>query len=108
MRQSHKLIDYEMRCLMRRTYTIQENGQVTLPAEWREKYNIKKGDVVSFEETEEGLLITPRRLVAASLLDEIAQALEAKGVKLEELLESGQDIRQQIYDEKYKPKVSKS
>ena len=89
---------------MRRTYTIQENGQVTLPAEWREKHNIKKGDGVSFEETEKGLLIKPRHLLATSLLDEIGQALEAKGVTLDDLLDAGQEIRQQIYDEKYKAK----
>jgi AbrB family looped-hinge helix DNA binding protein len=93
---------------MRRTYTIQENGQVTLPAEWREKHNIKKGDVVSFEETDEGLLITPRRLVAMALLDEIAEGLKAKGITLDELLDAGQDIRQQIYDEKYKAKDTSS
>ena len=87
---------------MRRTYTIQENGQVTLPAEWREKYNIKKGDVVSFEETESGLLITPQRLMAMSLLNEIEQTLESKGVSLEDLLENAEAIREQIYRQKYK------
>ncbi len=92
---------------MRRTYTIQENGQVTLPAEWREKYNIKKGDVVTFEETDEGLLVTPRRLIAMSLLDEIGEALEAKGITLDDLLDEGQAIRQEMYDKKYKAKVSK-
>ena len=92
---------------MRRTYTIQENGQVTLPAEWREKYNIKKGDVVTFEETDEGLLVTPRRLIAMSLLDEIGEALEAKGITLDDLLDEGQAIRQEMYDKKYRTKVSK-
>ena len=87
---------------MRRTYTIQENGQVTLPAEWREKHNIKKGDVVSFEETDEGLLITPQRLMATSLLNEIEQALASKGVSLEDLLDDAETIREQIYKQKYK------
>jgi AbrB family looped-hinge helix DNA binding protein len=91
---------------MRRTYTIQENGQVTLPAEWREKHNIKKGDVVSFEETDEGLLITPQRLMAMSLLNEIEQALEDKGVSLEDLLENAETIREQIYQQKYKDTTS--
>ena len=86
---------------MKRAYTIQENGQVTLPQEWRDKYGLKKGDIVSFTETEEGLLVTPRSVVAAKLLDEIGEALKAKGITLEELIESGRDIRQEIYDEKY-------
>lgn len=86
---------------MKKTYAIQENGQVTLPVEWREKYGLKKGDLVAFTETEQGLLVTPRQVVVAGLLDEIGEALKAKGITLEELIESGRDIRQEIYDEKY-------
>ena len=46
--------------MAKRLYTIQENGQVTLPIEFRQKFGLKKGDVVVFKETEEGLLISPR------------------------------------------------
>ena len=87
---------------MKRAYTIQENGQVTLPSEWREKYGLKKGDFVVFEETQDGLLISPREVLALKLLDEIGEALEAKGITLDELIESGREIRQKIYDEKYR------
>jgi AbrB family looped-hinge helix DNA binding protein len=86
---------------MKQTYIIQENGQVTLPTEWREKYGLKRGDIVTFIETEEGLLISPRKALAMKLLDEIGEALKEKGVSLDELIESGREIRQQIYDEKY-------
>jgi len=88
---------------MKKTYTVQENGQVTLPAEWREKYGLKKGDVVVFEETDQGLLVSPRVVLAMKLLDEIGAELQAKGVTLEELIASGRDIRQEIYNEKYAP-----
>ena len=71
---------------MRRTYSIQENGQVTLPAEWRERLGLKKGDLVEFVETEQGLLVMPRVAVAADALDRIADALRAQGVSLEDLL----------------------
>jgi len=86
---------------MKQTYIIQENGQVTLPNEWREKYGLKRGDIVTFIETEEGLLISPRKALAMKLLDEIGEALKEKGVSLDELIESGREIRQQIYDEKH-------
>jgi AbrB family looped-hinge helix DNA binding protein len=33
---------------MKRTYRIQENGQITLPAEWRDRLGLKKGDLVEF------------------------------------------------------------
>jgi hypothetical protein len=35
------------------------------------------------------------------LLDEIGDALKEKGIDLDELIESGREIRQEIYDEKY-------
>ena len=86
---------------MRRTYTIQENGQVTLPAEWREKVGLQKGDLVSFTETEEGLLVQPREAVAMDLLDRIGDALKEKGIDLDKLIEDGRDIREELYREKY-------
>jgi AbrB family looped-hinge helix DNA binding protein len=86
---------------MKKTYTIQENGQVTLPAEWREKYGLKKGDVVVFEEIEQGLLVSPRVVLAMKLLDEIGEELKAKGVTLEELMERGRQIRGEILKEEY-------
>lgn len=80
---------------------IQENGQVTLPIEFRRKYGLKKGDVVVFKETEDGLLISSREVLAMKLLDEIGETLEEKGIPLEELIESGREVRQEVYDEKY-------
>jgi bifunctional DNA-binding transcriptional regulator/antitoxin component of YhaV-PrlF toxin-antitoxin module len=40
---------------MTRAYTLQQNGQITLPSEWLDKYGLNKGDVITFEETEDGL-----------------------------------------------------
>jgi AbrB family looped-hinge helix DNA binding protein len=85
----------------KKAYTIQENGQVTLPIDFRKKYGLKKGDIVVFKETEDGLLISPREALAMNLLDEIGDALKEKGIDLDEMIESGRDIRQEIYDEKY-------
>ena len=81
-------------------YTLQENGQVTLPIEWRKRYGLKKGDVI----TEDGLLISPREAQIMKLLDEIGEALKQKGISLEEMIESGRDIRQEVYNEKYAKK----
>ena len=87
---------------VKRTYTIQENGQVTLPMEWLRKYGLKKGDLVSFTETEDGtLVVVPRVALAMKALDEIGEALKAKGITLEELMENGREIRGEILKEKY-------
>lgn len=38
---------------------ITKKGQMTIPVEYRRKYNLKEGVVVAFEETEEGLILRP-------------------------------------------------
>lgn len=85
----------------KKSSVIQENGQVTLPAEFRKRYGLKKGDIVVFKETNQGLLISPRESQALNLLDEIGEALEEQGISLDELIESGREIRQEIYNKKY-------
>ncbi len=41
------------------SYTITEKGTVTIPAEIRKKYKLKKGSRVKFIETDEGILLVP-------------------------------------------------
>ncbi len=80
---------------------VQEKGQVTLPADVRRKLGLKKGDLVSVAETEDGILITPQEVMANKLLDQIGDALREKGLTLDELIESGREIRGKIVQEKY-------
>ncbi len=87
--------------MTKKVFIIQENGQVTLPVEFRKRYGLKKGDIVTFKETKEGLLISPREALAMKMLDEIGEMLEEQGISLDDLIESGREIRQEIYDEKY-------
>ena len=83
------------------TYTLQENGQVTLPLSFRRRYNLKKGDTIVFDETEDGLIIRLRETLVMNKLDELAEGLKAKGLSLEELMAAGAQIRRDIYKEKY-------
>ena len=85
----------------KKIYTIQDNGQVTLPIEFRKKYGLKKGDAVVFKETDDGLLISPREALAMKLLDELGDALKAKGITLEQLIEDGEKIRTELIREQY-------
>lgn len=87
--------------MTKKMFTIQENGQVTIPMALRKRYGLKKGDVVVFEETEDGLLISLKESMAMKLLDDIGNGLKAKGITLEELIESGRDAREGIIKEKY-------
>ena len=86
--------------MLKKASVIQANGQITLPREFRKRFGLKKGDMVIFKETSEGLLISPRESMAVNLLDEIGDALKKKGISLDDLIESGRDIRQEIYNQK--------
>jgi antitoxin PrlF len=80
---------------------VQEKGQVTIPLEIRRKLNLKKGDLVTFIETEHGVLIKPAEVFVAGALDEIGRALKARGFKLEDLIEQGREMREEIIEDEY-------
>lgn len=81
--------------------TVQKRGQVTIPIELRRRFGIEEGGVVAFVETEEGILISPREVLAMGALDRIGEALKERGIALEELIESGREVRGQIIEEEY-------
>lgn len=83
-------------------YTIQENGQVTLPKELRREYGLRKGDTVVFERTDEGWIVRKDEPDPMKLLDELGEILATRGVTLEELIASGRDIRGEIVGEVYR------
>src|SRR4051794_31540621 len=78
---------------------IQEKGQVTLPADIRRRLGLKKGDLVTVTETPDGILIAPQELVATKALAEIGAALKEQGLTLEEMIERGRAIREEISKE---------
>ena len=82
-------------------YTIQENGQVTLPKELRREFGLHKGDTVIFERTAEGWIVRKDEPDPLKLLDELGEILAARGVTLDELIASGRDIRGEIVREQY-------
>jgi antitoxin PrlF len=80
---------------------VQEKGQVTLPAGIRKRLGLKKGDYVAVEETPEGVLITPQAAQALKALDQMGAILREKGVTLDDWLESGRAIREELVREQY-------
>ena len=80
---------------------VQDKGQVTIPVEIRKKLGLKKGDLVAFIETEQGILISPQEVIATEALDEIGQILKSKGLTLDELIESGRELRGDIIEQEY-------
>ncbi len=87
---------------------VQKKGQITIPSNLREEWGISEGDFVAFESVDEGILLTPQRVVstqkmkaAMQALDAIAEELESKGVTLDELVADGREIRGDLLKELY-------
>ena len=80
---------------------IQEKGQVTIPQEVREKLKLRKGDLVTFVETERGFVVQPVEVVINAALDAMGAGLREKGVTLDQWMEHSRRVRGQLLKEKY-------
>ena len=80
---------------------VQAKGQVTIPIEIRQRLGLQQGDVVAFVETDRGVLISPQEVVAIEALQKIGEALEKRGVSLEQMIASGRDVRGELLEEEY-------
>ncbi len=87
---------------LRKLSMVQEKGQVTIPAEIRKKLGLRKGDLVSFVETDKGVVIKPAEVIVTDALDEIGQALKARGITLEQLIDRGREIRGPLIEKEYR------
>lgn len=86
----------------RKKYVLQESGSVTLPADFRKKYGLKAGDEISFIETEDGLLISPKEALLDKLLNELGDDLRNRDISLDELMQSGRDLRDDLLKKHYR------
>ena len=95
---------------MAQTYQvrIQDDGQVTLPADVRERLGLKSGDVVDLIDTPEGLLITSRELAVTRALDGMGAVLRAEGATLEDFIESTREARPALIKELYGLEIDES
>lgn len=90
-----------------RVVFMRDRGRVTIPASLREKYGLEEGTELILAEEEDRLVLYPRREERLeTLLDQIGQALEERGITLKELLEEGEEIRVEIFKERY-PELAK-
>ena len=73
------------------TVRVQEKGQVTIPRDIRKKLNLKKGDLVTFVVSNEGVVIKSLDLAVNDLLEMVRKKLEPRGISLENLLKYSQE-----------------
>lgn len=76
-------------------------GRVALPADLRERLGLKRGDIVAVVETADGLLLTSRRAAIERELSDVDAELRKQGLSLDELIESGREIRGELLKELY-------
>lgn len=76
-------------------------GQVALPVDLREKLGLRRGDIVAVIETPNGLLLTSQRAAVERDLARVDTELREHGVSLDEMVESGREIRAAIARERY-------
>ena len=77
------------------------SGRVALPADLRERLGLKRGDIVAVVETADGLLLTSRSAAIERELADVDAELRKQGLSLDELIESGREIRGDLLKEIY-------
>ena len=80
---------------------LRDRRQVTLPREVCEALGIKPGDGLELRVQDGAVIIRPGRVAALEALEELRRAIAESGVTEEELLESGRQIRDDLFREKY-------
>lgn len=84
------------------TIQIRKKGSLTLPAEFRAKYDLDEGDVFTLIDMGEGaFLLTPRLSRVNRLGDRVAEILDKENVSLDNLLSTLDEEREQYYREHY-------
>ena len=81
---------------------VRKKGNITLPIDLRNKYNVDEGDVYSLIDMGDGsFLLSPRILQVNRLGDRVAGILEEQGISLDDLLNTLDEERERYYQEHY-------
>jgi AbrB family looped-hinge helix DNA binding protein len=72
------------------TVRVQEKGQVTIPRDIRRQLKLKKGDLVTFISTENGVVIKTLNAAADDLLAILGKSLDSRGIRIEQVLTRAQ------------------
>jgi AbrB family looped-hinge helix DNA binding protein len=80
---------------------LRDRRQVTIPRAVCEELGIRPGDRLELRVEDGTLIVRPGRVAALEALEELRRAIAESGVTEEELLESGRQIRDELFREKY-------
>ena len=84
------------------TIQIRSKGSLTLPIEFRRKYGLGEGDVITLIDMGDGsFLLAPVVTQVDRLGDRVAKTMADKGVTLDEILTALDEERERYYQERY-------
>jgi bifunctional DNA-binding transcriptional regulator/antitoxin component of YhaV-PrlF toxin-antitoxin module len=84
-----------------RLLRVEDDGRLMLPPDLRQMLGLKQGDAVSVIEVPAGLLLTTEAMLADRDFDLVNAELRRQGLSLDELIESGREIRGELLKEMY-------
>jgi AbrB family looped-hinge helix DNA binding protein len=80
---------------------VDAEGNLTLPIELREALGLQAGDTLTVVQTENHLLLIPKRLLVPEFADYMSNLLAEKGLTVADLLASGEEVRDDLFQERY-------
>jgi len=86
---------------METTIQVRQRGTLTLPAELREKYDIRPGDTFRLLDLDGIFVLTPMVPMVPELAREIERARLEAGLSVEELLSTLREERERYHREHY-------
>ncbi len=87
--------------LVTRTVVVGKYEPIAIPEEFRAILGLDEGGAYTVVQLDTFLLLYPKRLVSLEALEGMRQVFEEEGVTLDDLLEGLDEVRQEIYDERY-------
>jgi AbrB family looped-hinge helix DNA binding protein len=80
---------------------VDAEGNLTLPMELRESLGLQIGDTLKVMQTDDYVLLIPKRLLVPEFAEYMSKLLAEKGLTVDDLLASGEEIRDELFQERY-------
>lgn len=80
---------------------VDAEGNLALPMELRESLGLQIGDTLKVMQTDDYVLLIPKRLLVPEFAEYMSKLLAEKGLTVDDLLASGEEIRDELFRERY-------
>ncbi|HID31512.1 MAG TPA: hypothetical protein EYP19_16135 [Desulfobacterales bacterium] len=84
-----------------KTLVVDKDKPIEIPEEFRETLGLSDGGVCTVIQFDSFLLLSPKGLVSLEAFERMRQVFEEEGVTLDDLLGGLEEVRQEIYDERF-------